>query len=197
MSKYFQGLDNNGEPIFASSPTPNPIIAKKPIFKQKSLTGGGLIKASSPSFSNAPITRFIAYKKCCPPTCDPNYILELEELETLPPSTNPLLYSNGTASIPFGVRTNTITPCDNNLILVGLYPNLLGNAIAVLTSINTNFLTLLVKNTVTGVIYPYNVSNALYPGVQAGGNLSEYKIYWWTNLSSIPTTPGIYQFTFI
>ena len=203
MTEYFQGINPvNGVPILHPTPLPNPIIAKKPIFKQKSLSGGGLVKAGSPSFSNAPISRFIAYKKCCPSrsTCDPNYILEFENYAG--PATA-LLYSNGAIAAPVGRQTNI--SCNNDLVLVGFYPASIGppipagNNIAVLTSLNTIFSTLVITDTATGVDYQYNVSDANYPGVQAGGDLSIYRLYYWIgNVSffDIPTTPGTYQITF-
>ncbi len=204
MTEYFQGVESNGVPNLKTTPLPNPIIAKKPIFKQKSLTGGGSVKAGSPSFTNAPISRFIAYKNCCPPSrvCDQNYIFEFENYSTATPSA--LFYSNGAITVPVGKQTNT--SCNNDIVLVGFYPSGLagipdGNNIAVLTGLNTNFSILLVTNTATGVNYTYNVSDANYPGVQAGGNLSIYKLYYWIGNDppnfTIPTTPGTYKLTLI
>lgn len=207
MTEYFQGVQSNGMPDLKTTPLPNPIIAKKPIFKQKSLTGGGSVKAGSPSFTNAPISRFIAYKNCCPPSrvCDPNYILEFENYLL----SDTLFYSNGAITVPVGSRINTSNPCNSDLVLVGFYPQSVyppGNSIALVTGLNTNFSTLLVTNTATGVNYTYNVSDANYPGVQAGGNLSIYKLYYWIggidlntslNIYNIPITPGTYKLTLI
>ena len=175
------------------------------VLSQKTLTGGGNNDAGTPSFANAPISRFIAYKNCCPPSrvCDQNYIFEFEKYLL----SDTLFYSNGAITVPVGKQTNT--SCSNDIVLVGFYPQSVlppGNSIALLTGLNTNFSTLLVTNTATGVNYTYNVSDANYPGVQAGGNLSIYKLYYWIgeidpitglNIYNIPTTSGTYELKLI
>ena len=82
-------------------------------FNQKSLSGGGNRDASTPSFTNAPISRFIAYKKCCPPGCDPYIYLEKSFITVINIITNlPSFTITG-----WGINNNSIRPCyPNNLI---------------------------------------------------------------------------------
>jgi len=76
-------------------------------FNQKSLSGGGNRNASTPPFTNAPICRYIAYKNCCPPTCDPYIYLGKSVLSFSPSFT----------LSQWGINNNSIRQCyPNNLI---------------------------------------------------------------------------------
>ena len=186
MSEYFQGIDSKGEPITAASPEPNPIPAKKPIFSQKSLSGGGSVKASSPSFANASISRYIAYKNCCPPPCDPYYDLLLRPF----PGTTNLVYSSGifVGGIEYGTRLNTIRPCKTSITFVGFYPSF--NSLAIVTNVDDTFNNVIITGPVNLTL---SVSSVTY-NIVGGGSSTGYRLYYWfNNVPGVPSVEGIYK----
>lgn len=92
-------------------------------FTQKSLSGGGNRDASTPSFTNAPMSRYIAYKNCCPPTCDSNYYIYLSG----PIPNGPWIYSDGTNGTKVGFKYIIPRPCNPEYIIRDIYVwNILG-----------------------------------------------------------------------
>jgi len=185
------------------------------VLSQKTLTGGGNNDAGTPSFANAPISRFIAYKNCCPSPsiCESNYLINFiqkiiseEDKEqqdpTLVPGTSNIIYSTNTPGFsgPIGNRLN-IRPCNNDILFIAFYEK--GSAPAP-TAYNSNSVFILAKPeapkfskiTVTGNkidgTYSLDISTAGWPGLLPlpGGLI--YRIYWWNSASSsmIPPPTG-------
>ena len=140
-------------------------------FNQKSLSGGGNRDASTPSFTNAPICRYIAYKNCCPPTCDPNFYIYLSG-----PPPGPLEYSDGTNGTKIGFKNIIPRPCNPEYIIrnVFVWP-LIGFFQIDVNKDFFEFSNIIIKEPFNYIL-SINDINSGYPEIQSNGD----RRYRWT-----------------